>query len=223
MCMWQRIAMQPWIFLCTWRCPNITAARINSLTSARLREPGKGPTVVPTRLHDTDSPDVPFEDRRLPRRRIRARRSQSTSQLLSKEDRSAAVVRAMAGVALCRIAALQDQDPGLQLPSTRTAFMQAMGLLRQAMDRAVASERLYWLVFNVSVHTFRCSSVLLRRGYGADTLPYLVHVVLCVENAVHLCLPRFLPWRVELYRLTVAAFVSAGALDKAKVHSHARR
>jgi len=138
------------------------------------------------------------------------------SKQLPREDRLAAAVRARAGVALCRVAALQDEDPRLTLPSTLAGHLAALGQLRAALDTAATAERLYWLVFNLSVHVYRCAKALVHAGYAAQALPSLVHAVLAVEGSIHLCLPRFLPWRTEMYRLAVAAFAACGSAQDAR-------
>lgn len=136
---------------------------------------------------------------------------------MSREDRAAAVVRATAGSALCDLAAVTDEDPSLALASSLRRYVAAAGGLKQALDLALPYERLYWLTFNVSILTSRAARQLLSRGFAADALPLLVHAVLAVENGVNLCLPRFLPWRVELYRLACAAYVAVGAVPQARV------
>jgi hypothetical protein len=125
-------------------------------------------------------------------------------------------IRSTLGLAHSSALRVLEEDRDVALPDTLFEVQRSLEVLRRGVARALEREEFYWMLYNGTRYTVDiCRAVFLAAGQEAVVLPYLVFAALSLEANIRLSLPRFLPWRCEVYSAAVQCFRSLGATTEA--------
>jgi hypothetical protein len=98
-------------------------------------------------------------------------------QAVSKLDsvaRLAIHVEALYGLHSSSAAAALQQDARITHASTLQAVVAALAGIKDGCMQAVQEQKLYWLVYNATIHLHKAAQPLVTAGFYAEAVPYYV-------------------------------------------------
>eukprot|EP00939_MAST-03C_sp_MAST-3C-sp1_P003114 g3114.t1 len=145
----------------------------------------------------------------------------STNSCLPREEALSIEIRSAYRTSLCEYHMVQRQDPTIKYPHSAARIKNSLRAIERASQKILLSEehgvheRLYWLVYNGTVHTYDISTALAKCGLANLAIPHLTFSALAMESIVNLSTLRYLSWRVELYCAVACCYASLRKWDEA--------
>lgn len=108
-----------------------------------------------------------------------------------------------------------DLDRDATLPDTLLQCRKGLEIIRHGINRALQVEEHYWLVYNATQLVMDVAKRACNAGQPGEALPLLVYSAVALESNIRLSLPRFLPWRCEVYAAAVQCYRAAEGSEEA--------
>ncbi|XP_078006547.1 cilia- and flagella-associated protein 54 [Phascolarctos cinereus] len=116
------------------------------------------------------------------------------------EDKNSSLTfRALEGKCICIYQVICASDPDLQSEISVSQCFNMLSSLRLIMQVALPQERLYWIIYNGTIHIYTLCRKLMVIGLSAKALEYLLWASICMESSIPLLAVRYLNWRATLY------------------------
>jgi len=124
------------------------------------------------------------------------------------------------GAAECRFQAALSIDPQLHNAGSVFRLCGVLDTVATSIEGALRFPDVYWQVFNGTVILYKMVRLLIRHGYAARVVSWLIWACRAMESSIPLLTVKYLPWRVTLYVAVVRAYVDSrdhgGALKSAE-------
>ncbi|GMH35475.1 hypothetical protein BSKO_03343 [Bryopsis sp. KO-2023] len=108
--------------------------------------------------------------------------------------------RTLFGTAICTSSLLLERDPFVRNVETVKGCVESLERFQQGVELAMLDPELYWLVVNGTVHIANVSRKMTERGFGKEVLKFVALAASVLEANIMFSAPKYLPWRVQLYR-----------------------
>ncbi|XP_028811328.1 cilia- and flagella-associated protein 54 isoform X2 [Denticeps clupeoides] len=106
--------------------------------------------------------------------------------------------RALQGQILCSY--YLEKEKGEQLSRDRLQkLLRLLGFLRILMQAVLPHERLFWILYNGSLHIYNICRFLMSSKQSAQALEFLLWASVCLEVSIPLLNAHFVTWRATLY------------------------
>ena len=90
-----------------------------------------------------------------------------------------------------------------------------MQMLCESIDCAVQAPQLHIDVYLASTDVSTACEHLVRHGFAAQALPFLLHATLAMEAHIGVRAPRYLPWRCHLVTMVCGAYDAGHQAEQA--------